>query len=101
MRSKQGGRRGGARKPGGGGRGSQGTPGGRVGGYCSDPFLVPRIQDYAQNNDYTDVDQVVEYLRCAYHRQLSRHGSSLVSEPHIPRVAGTIIASTSASKSCR
>lgn len=59
MRGKQGGGRNQAqRRNSGGGRSGSGG-----GGYCSDPLLVPRIEDYAQNNDFRDVDQVVEYLR--------------------------------------
>lgn len=59
MRAKQGGGRNQPRRNSGG----RGSGGGSAGGYCSDPLLVPRIEDYAQNNDFRDIDQVVDYLR--------------------------------------
>eukprot|EP00887_Chlorella_sp_A99_P002097 scaffold21.g2097.t1 len=31
-----------------------------------DRLLVPRIEAYGQNHDYTDIDEVAEYLRSAY-----------------------------------
>jgi len=48
-----------------------GKPSGKGGGLgreglgTGDRLLVPRIEQYAHNNDdYTDVDATVDYLRC-------------------------------------
>lgn len=41
------------------------SPGGGGSGVL-DRNLIPRIENYASNNDYTDVDEVAEYLRRAY-----------------------------------
>lgn len=40
------------------------TPG--SGGGLMDRLLMPRIENYALNHDYTDVDDVVDYLRTSY-----------------------------------
>ena len=37
-----------------------------AGGLVLDRMLVPRIEQYALNNAYTDADEVAEYLRRAY-----------------------------------
>ena len=42
------------------------------GTYLLDRLIVPRIESFAQNNDYTDVDAVAEYLRGTY-REYQRH----------------------------
>ena len=49
----------------------QRTPG-TPGTYVLDRLIVPRIESFAQNNDYTDVDVVAEYLRGVY-REYQRH----------------------------
>lgn len=42
------------------------------GAYLLDRLIVPRIKSFAQNNDFTDVDAVAEYLRGTY-REYQRH----------------------------
>ena len=49
----------------------QRTPG-VSGPYLLDRLIVPRIESFAQNNNYTDVDAVVDYLRGVY-REYQRH----------------------------
>lgn len=49
----------------------QRTPG-TPGSYVLDRLIVPRIENFAQNNDYTDVDAVAGYLRSVY-REYQRH----------------------------
>lgn len=49
----------------------QRTPG-TPGTYVLDRLIVPRIESFAQNNDYTDVDAVADYLRGVY-REYQRH----------------------------
>ncbi len=44
---------------------SQGT-------YLLDRLIVPRIESFAQNNDYTDIEAVADYLRGVY-REYQRH----------------------------
>lgn len=46
---------------------SPGSAGGRGrGGGLLDRLLLPRIENYGMNNNYTEVDEVVEYLRRSY-----------------------------------
>ena len=47
------------------------TPG-TSGTYLLDRLIFPRIESFAQNNDYTDVDAVADYLRGVY-REYQRH----------------------------
>ncbi|DBA66741.1 TPA: hypothetical protein ACH3X2_001890 [Trebouxia sp. C0005] len=42
------------------------------GTYLLDRLIVPRIESYAQNNDYTDIEAVADYLRGVY-REYQRH----------------------------
>ena len=42
------------------------------GPYLLDRLIVPRIENFAQNNDYTDIEAVAEYLRGVY-REYQRH----------------------------
>ena len=42
------------------------------GSYPLDRLIVPRIESFAQNNDYTDIDAVAAYLRGTY-REYQRH----------------------------
>lgn len=42
------------------------------GPYVLDRLIVPRITGFAQNNDYTDIDAVADYLRGTY-REYQRH----------------------------
>eukprot|EP00959_Pyramimonas_sp_CCMP1952_P271678 5680063-Pyramimonas_sp.AAC.1 len=49
-------------KRGGGGRGG---PSGGGGGGIVDRLLMPRLEQYALNNDYNDIDETVEYMRYA------------------------------------
>lgn len=44
----------------------------QAGAYVLDRLIVPRIRDFAQNNDYTDIDAVADYLRGTY-REYQRH----------------------------
>ncbi len=47
------------------GRGKGGSGRGQT-GYVLDRNLVPRIENYALNNDITDVEDVIEFLRHNY-----------------------------------
>lgn len=47
--------------------------------YLLDPNLLPRIESFGQNNDYTDVDEVVGYLRGAYREYQRRPLAALQS----------------------
>jgi ribosome biogenesis ATPase len=42
------------------------------GGQLYDRLLFPRIENYALNNDYTDVEEVTDYLRRNY-KEYTRH----------------------------
>jgi len=42
------------------------------GTYLLDRLIVPRIESFAQNNDYTDIEAVADYLRGVY-REYQRH----------------------------
>ena len=42
------------------------------GPYLLDRLIVPRIESFAQNNDYTDIEAVSDYLRGVY-REYQRH----------------------------
>ena len=43
-----------------------------AGPYLLDRLIVPRIESFAQNNDYTDIEAVADYLRGVY-REYQRH----------------------------
>lgn len=45
-------------------KGSRGTK--SPGGQLYDRLLLPRIENYALNNDYTDIDELTEHLRRNY-----------------------------------
>jgi hypothetical protein len=49
----------------GGGGGGGGGSGPSGGGGARDRLLLPRLEEYALNNDYTDIDESVEYMRYA------------------------------------
>jgi hypothetical protein len=77
-----------------GGKGSNGKQNngkggglGREGLGTGDRLLVPRIEQYAQNNDdFTDVDATVDYLRCVTARlSPGERGESFAATPRRPR----------------